>query len=481
MTSGEPPVRPVRLRRRCRWGRAVDSWPVLLILAVVGTGCQEQSAPQATDAVGEIRAAREPPPPVTEEAWAAALREGADTAEVPPQFARAVRMVDTLGGTVHFDREGRLAAVDLARDRSSVGDEELDLLAAFPHLKRLRLAGSSLGNPQLHWIATRWHGLEELALHHTSIDDQGLAVVEQLGALEVLSLRAAAGLGDAGMEPIARLPRLNQLSLVENRITGEGLARLADARGLEVLDLRGCTQIRADDLACLAALPRLRVLRLSGPQIGDAALAELPRLDGLRSVTVEDAPITDEGLVHLAELPLEEVVLARCYRISDDGIERLAARLEGLQHLTLRDVPLRGTGMAPLRGRTALRTLRLNETFVDDAAMQHLEGAENLVRLEIRQAQVGDAGVEILGTLRGLEHLDLAENRIGDAGIAHLATLERLRVLDLSGNRNVTDQAVETLARMTALEELGVVRTAISDQGSARLREQLPHCRVVQY
>ena len=481
MTPGRPPHGPIRPRRRRVWGRAISCWLSLLALAVVFAGCRgETIPPEAIDATGERTAAKESLSPMTAEAFASAVLEGAEVTEAPPQFVEAVRTVDALGGTMRFDREGRLVAVDLARDRGSVTVADLERLAAFPHLQRLRLAGSGLGNSQLRWIVAHWQGLEELALHHTSIDDEGLAVLEQLGGLRVLSLRAAVGLGNAGMEPIARLPRLSHLSLVENRITGEGLARLASAAGLEVLDLRGCTGISADDLAPLARLPRLRVLRLAGPQIGDSALAELHRLEGLRSVTVEDAPITDEGLVHLAGLPLEEVALARCHRISDGGIERLVSRLEGLQHLALRDLPIRGSGMAPLRGRTALRTLRLNETFVDDAAMRHLEGAEKLARLEVRQGQVGDAGAETLGTLRGLEHLDLAENRLGDAGVAHLAALNRLRVLDLSGNTAMTDQAVETLARMTALEELGIAQTSISDEGAARLRNLLPHCRVVQ-
>ncbi len=482
MRLGSPSHASIGSPRERVLSQAVMIWFCLVVLAAVHSGCRaEKTAPEIRRVAGVGEAAEESQPALmSEEAIFSALLEDGQVATASPEFVQAVRTVNGLGGTVSFDQQGRLVAVDLARDRIDVAATDLERLAAFPHLKRLQVAGSSLGNAQLHWIADRWDALEELALHYASVDDQGVVACEQLAHLEVLSLRATVNLTDQGLESLARLPKLRHLSLVENQITGEGLRRLGSAVGLEVLDLRGCSEIGSEDLAALAKLPRLRVLRLAGPQVRDTALAELQRLGGLRSVTVEDAPITDEGLAHLATLPLTDVIISRCYQISDDGVERLTARLEGLQHLALRDVPIRGSGLASLRSRASLRTLRLNETFVDDQAMQHLEGAGNLERLEVREGQVGDAGAEILGTLRALQHLDLSDNRLSDAGVAHLIDLERLRVLNLSGNNAVTDRAVETLARMTSLEELSIARTAISEESTALLQRHLPLCRILQ-
>ncbi len=452
----------------------------LLALAPVVAGCAPDAPrPEVAEPVPEAAPSADAPPPPTEQALALAVAAGEEPAGAPPEFIEAVRTVNSLGGALSFDQQGRLIEIDLARGRGSVAAEEIEPLAAFPNVRRLRLAGSGLGNSHLRWIADRWPGLEELTLHHAAIDDEGAAVLEQLVELRALSLRAVAGLGDAGMGPIARLPRLRQLALVEMPITGEGLALLASAAGLEVLDLRGCAGINSDNLELFVPLPRLRVLRLAGPQIDDAALERVGRLGGLRSVTVEDAAISNDGLGHLAALPLEELSLARCYRITDEGVERLIARLEGLQRLVLRDVPVRGSGLAPLRGRAALRVVQLNETFVDDGAMEHLAGAENLTRLEARQAQVGDAGAAVLGTLAALEHLDLAENRLGDAGVAHLAALTRLRSLDLSGNTAVSDESVDALCALTALQALNITGTSISAEGAARLRSRLPGCRIV--
>ena len=105
-------------------------------------------------------------------------------------------------------------------------------------------------------------------------------------------------------------------------------------------------------------------------------------------------------------------------------------------------------------------------------------GAEDLVRLELRQGQIGEAGTELLGTLSGLEYLDLAENRLTDAAVEHLSNLKHLRFLDISGNPRVSDEAVQSLGRITALRELKIARTEISPAGLAHLRQQLPDMHI---
>ncbi len=414
---------------------------------------------------------------MTEQAMLEALRSSQPPAAAE-RFLEAVRVIDAVEGQLRFDQDGRLIALNLSRDRTSIDAGQLHALAVFPHVRRLRLAGSNLGNAQLRWIAERWNALQELGLHHAGIDDEGLHMLDQFEGLSVLSLRALAGLSDAGLETIAGLPQLEQLFLVDNRITGRGLASLVALTRLQVLDIRGCTAIAADDLRPLADLPRLRVLRLGGPRICDDALLVLRDFPALQSLTVEQAPISDQGLTNLTKLALTEFNLAHCDQVTDEGIQVLLEELDGLHHLALRDVSIRGAFLSALRGRMRLETLRLNETFVDDRALQYLGGAEALVRLELRQGQIGEAGTELLGTLSGLEHLDLAENRLTDAAVEHLSNLKHLRFLDISGNPRVSDEAVQALGRMTALRELKIARTEISPAGLAHLRQQLPDIHI---
>lgn len=107
MRLGSPSHASIGSPRERVLSQAVMVWPCLVVLAAVHSGCRAE-------------------------------------------FVQAVRTVNGLGGTVSFDQQGRLVAVDLARDRIDIAATDLERLAAFPHLKRLQLAGSSLGNAQSH-------------------------------------------------------------------------------------------------------------------------------------------------------------------------------------------------------------------------------------------------------------------------------------------------------------------------------------------
>lgn len=282
---------------RCDPGwQAKWRWSCLGLVVLCFAGCRDGSA--VLDSPAGVRGTSPPaeaPAPMTEQAMLEALRSGQPPAAAE-RFLEAVRVIDAVEGQLRFDQDGRLIALDLSRDRTSIDAGQLHALAVFPHVRRLRLAGSNLDNAQLRWIAERWNALQELGLHHAGIDDEGLQTLDQFEGLSILSLRALAGLSDAGLETIAGLPQLEQLFLVDNRITGRGLASLVALTHLQVLDIRGCTAIAADDLRPLADCrgPADGVCQDAGEPGGRALRASDCRGQTLRPLRIAVAVTPDQ-------------------------------------------------------------------------------------------------------------------------------------------------------------------------------------------
>jgi hypothetical protein len=231
-------------------------------------------------------------------------------------------------------------------------------------------------------------------------------------------------------------------------------------------------------LAQLHTLKGLKTLRIRGQAVTNDTLAivakTLPRLSGL---TIEDSLFSDDGLAHLAGLPLEELSLFNCFGITDDGLAHLRD-FTGLKHLSLRKIPILGTGLVHVADKRKLAYLRLSETGVGDEAMEHVKRLTSLTRLELRQTRVGDEGLKILEGLANVEYLDVAATRTTDAGLAHLAALGKLRYLDLGSNSGVTDAAVDPLGKLKTLKTLIVAQTGLTDDGVKRLSSLLPGCTI---
>jgi type 1 glutamine amidotransferase len=340
-------------------------------------------------------------------------------ADADNRFAAAVRRIDQRGGQFAFDAAGNLVAIDLASDRVSVSDADLPYLLALPHLKQLKLSGSGISNAgikQLSSIA----GLAELSLLDAQIDDAGLKQLARLTNLTSLSIRRSSQVTDAGLETLKRLPKLTDLGLIDLGITDRGLDAVKQMTRLRVLDLRGCSQIDSTGIKQLTALRNLRILRIGGYAINDDSLDVVKRFPSLTGLTLDEAAVTDAGLAKIAGLPLEEISFLRCYSITDDAFQHLAA-FRRLRQLTLRGIPLTGDGLKQLPDDSKLVVLRLNETGIGDNALEQLRKLKNLTRLELRQTRISDAAVVVLATLTRLKLLDVTQTGITDDGAARLA------------------------------------------------------------
>jgi serine/threonine protein kinase/Leucine-rich repeat (LRR) protein len=137
--------------------------------------------------------------------------------------------------------------------------------------------------------------LEKLDL--TGIKGLNYAFLAPIAGLEELSL-ANAGLNDASLGQLPKLPALKRLVLDGNEIRGTGLTALSTQPALVDLSL-GCPTLTDLYAKNLAELKQLKRLSLAGSSISDAAIQHLEGLTNLEMLNLSRTKVTQAGVERL--------------------------------------------------------------------------------------------------------------------------------------------------------------------------------------
>ncbi len=111
-------------------------------------------------------------------------------------------------------------------------------------------------------------------------------------------------------------------------------------------------------------------------------------------------------------------------------------------HLTGKDVT--DDGLVHLQQIPQIVWLNLRGTKITDAGLKHLAHLQSLTRLHLEQTAITDAGLQHLLNLENLEYLNLYATQVTDAGIQPLQKLRKLKQLYL-WRTQVTQQGAEQL------------------------------------
>jgi hypothetical protein len=116
-----------------------------------------------------------------------------------------------------------------------------------------------------------------------------------------------------------------------------------------------------------------------------------------------------------------------------------------------------------------------------DSDLAMLDGATSIRWLSIGGTSKGvtDKGVQHLEGLHSLENLGLSNTGITNDALVHVRRMKGLRKLQLSGT-NITDEGLVELYGLKNLELL-TLGPHVTPAGIARIREQLPNCKVELY
>ena len=195
------------------------------------------------------------------------------------------------------------------------------------------------------------------------------------------------------------------------------------------------------------------------------------------AVDLSGSWIADADLSRIAELGrLESLDLSET-KISDVGLEALAA-LAGVRELRLYFAEgVSDLGMANLRGWESLERLDLRGTQTRSRVFETLAELKSLRELDVSHTSVTDDGMDRLAELRELETLAIGSNRLDGGGLESLKLLPKLKRLDLRGVQRVDSglwglalnrRNLERLSELTQLEALLLGGATITDVGADR-------------
>ena len=233
-------------------------------------------------------------------------------------------------------------------------------------------------------------------------------------------------------------------------------------------------EITAEQIQSLQSRTDLKELVIWGGPMTKDRLEPISRLTWLTGLVLGEMPVDDGIFEYLAPLRNLEYLAIAYTNIQGD--------FTTLSGLPLKDVRLEGCRrVGDLCAKTlatfpTLRQLEIHMTGLTDSGLKHFENSH----LEVLWLgpRITDTGMKMVGTMRRLRHLDVCAHLVTDDGVRELIALPDLEVLWLTRCR-ITDDVIPLLADCRNLRELNVRHTEVTDQGIERLRQALPHCRIV--
>ncbi|MBP90726.1 MAG: hypothetical protein CMJ64_29115 [Planctomycetaceae bacterium] len=229
--------------------------------------------------------------------------------------------------------------------------------------------------------------------------------------------------------------------------------------------------------AFLTRFSALTELSLAGnPEITDATLEWLD-LTKLRSLSLGETSITDNGLKRLRGTRLKILALYGCKRITDVGMEHMS-KLTTLTSLALDHTSVGDAGVTQLAPLVNLDQLSLGVTKCTEAALNIVSSLKKLRSLDLYGIPVSSAGLRKLRGLTELQTLRISDTAIDDEALRELATLTELRYLDLSRNPGITDAGLIHLNALIHLEYVDLQGTQVTAAGVAKLQKALPDCDI---
>jgi len=181
-----------------------------------------------------------------------------------------IYQIEKLGGSVAFDRSGKVHSVVLSKTNVT----DVDLV----HLKKMS-------------------ELRDLFLDHTKITDTGLEHLKGMKTLERLFLDSTK-VTDTGLAHLKGLTKLRTLVLDNTPITDDGLVHLKRMSKMGILWLNN-TKITDAGLVHTKRMTSLARLSLHDTNLTDAGLIHLKRMTGLYNLYLHGTKINGAGLVHL--------------------------------------------------------------------------------------------------------------------------------------------------------------------------------------
>jgi Leucine-rich repeat (LRR) protein len=270
-------------------------------------------------------------------------------------------------------------------------------------------------------------------------DAGGVLIKDAAGSITGVDLRSSWAT-DADLADLAKLPTLKTLDLSLSRISDRGMRSLRGATGIVDLNLYFAEQVTDEGMSAIKGWKNLKRLNVRGTKITDMTLEFVSTIPTLESLDVGYAEITDVGLDHLTSLPNLRALTIGGNKLTDMGV-----------HL-LRQMP--------------------QLTYLDIGGSQRTDSG-------LWSVSLTESGVESMATLVELRELRLAGTPVSGRSMEKLKALVKLERLVLQNCKRIADDSVPILSSFATLRVLDVKGTAITEQGAATLKKNLPNAQVL--
>jgi hypothetical protein len=226
----------------------------------------------------------------------------------------------------------------------------------------------------------------------------------------------------------------------------------------------------------VAKLTTLGKLYLGSSRIRGDNLAMLAPLTRLQYLSLKQLPIDDAKLATVPDFPHLQYLGLDGTDITDDGL-KLLARYPLISTLWLDQTKVTDAGLVHLKALSSLRTLFLSGTKAAGPGLAELKHLPNLTYLSLKETKLAPDSLTHIGQIEQLETLGLDHTNITDDQLADLLTLGQLRILWLS-KTDISDAGVQHLKKLRNLQVVYLHGSQVTAEGAEELRKALPHCHV---
>jgi hypothetical protein len=252
----------------------------------------------------------------------------------------------------------------------------------------------------------------------SQLTEDDAVLVGELRELGSIAL-SASPLGAAGMQALASLPRLARLEVGNANLKRTAYPTIAAMTGLRSFGISGDKKFGDADIDALLGLGRLETVRLRETGLTDAGIAKLAAVPSIVDVELPSG-VTDAGVAAIAAKGQLERVRLILAKITDDSLSALS----GCRRLRALDVSrcskVTDAGVRMLSACAELEELDLAGTKATGGCLSALSGLANLRTLHLQGQKLTDRDVPALASIRSLRRVMLGRNKITGAGFAAL-------------------------------------------------------------
>ena len=301
--------------------------------------------------------------------------------------------------------------------------------------------------------------VEELDLSGLGISD-----ISALGDCKELRKLYLSGNSISELYALMNLPNLEYLDISDNIVTD-----LRPLMGLSTLRQVNASYNLIDSTVPIGAMTGLLHLDLSGNPITD--FSGFKKLRGLKTLSVKDTGLTDEGVECLSYLStLIELNIEDNPAISGEAVDMMMARIGScvLVHSKLvYSVDVDGHSV-----RTDAVELDLSSSGISD--ISSVARLTNLETLILGKNTISNIYIfEHTESRFTLKYLDLSGNDVED--VTALSFLTKVEYIDLSNN---AVNSVVPLMGLSSLQQLKLSGNPLTEEQIESLRNALPHCEI---